>query len=308
MRHLIAWPILASSLAGCANGSLNFRPTMGSDAPEIGYEAQALVNELRLAYDEQATCGKSGVLPSYQNVHSESYRRLRGPDGKMPFACVRFKDPAPSMTPQHYYEVGLELSDIYCDDYFRRIADHKQKRQFGRSGVNDIGTAASAALGLATAGSIVTGGAGVAFGLADNLFRNYDAAFLVEPDLGKMLKLVQAAQTTYKASVDPSTLTTLFAAHRAVADYAQKCSYVGMASLLDHAIDAGTEAASIDDTMVKFQTARERQKTAIEESRATEAEKTAAAVERQKSAKDRTDVAAKSMKEPAPTGGDAPKP
>src|SRR4030095_8451940 len=104
----------------------------------------------------------------------------------------------------------LLLSDLYCDDYFRRIADHKQKRQFGRSTTNDIGTAASVALGLASAGSIVTGGAGAAFGLADNLFRNYDAAFVVEPNLGKMLRLVKTAQSATRSSFYPESFHSFF--------------------------------------------------------------------------------------------------
>jgi hypothetical protein len=234
---------LATALGGCTPSAMKFRPTMGADPSEIGFEAQALVNEMRQAYDEDLPC--TPIAPSFQNTAKESYQRLgTSPENKVKsFACVRFKNPNnPVLPPQRYYAAGLALSDIYCDDYFRRIAEHKQKRQFGRSTTNDVGTAASAGLGLASAGSILTGGIGAAFGLADNLFRNYDNAFVVEPNLGKMLKLIKTAQSTLKSSTQPDSFTNYFEAHRAVSEYAQLCSYVGMDALLDRAIESGTVA------------------------------------------------------------------
>ena len=239
--------ISAALLAGCSHNQVMFRPTMGADASEIGYEAQALVNEMRLAYDETA-CASAAIPPSYQNTQSEKYRRLhKSPSARAMLNCVRFRQPnEATITPKRYFESGILLSDIYCDDYFRRIALHKQTRQFGRSATNDIGTAASAALGLASAGSIATGGIGAAFGLADNLFRNYDAAFVVEPNLGKLLRLVKTAQSATRGSYAPETFQSFVEAQRAVADYAQNCSYVGMADLLDRAIEQGTQAAAND--------------------------------------------------------------
>ena len=278
----------AASLAACTNGLADFRPTMGADPSEIGYEAQALINEMRLAYDEtDAAC--MAISPSVQNVEKESYRRLRA-GGKTPAKvnCVKYKtaDSAP-ITPQRYFEAGLALSDLYCDDYFRRMSEHKQKRQFARSTTNDIGTAASAGLGLASAGSIITGGVGAAFGLADNLFRNYDAAFVVEPNLGKVMKLVKTAQTTYRGTVQAGSLTNFYDAHRAINEYAQKCSYTGMDALLDRAIEEGTQAASIEDSMASFQTAKERADLRIQQEKARIAEESLAAVKREKEAKEK---------------------
>jgi hypothetical protein len=229
------------SLSACANNLANFRPTMGADPAEIGYEAQALINEMRLAFDESDT-SCNVVAPSVQNVEKEGYRRLQ-----KAFGCVHFRSASdPAFAPQRYYQAGVALSDIYCDDYFQRIANHRQKRQFGRSATNDVGTAASAGLGLASAGSILTGGIGAAFGLADNLFRNYDAAFVVEPNLGKMLKLVKQSQANFLAANGASAVTDYFQALRLVNEYAQKCSYTGMGALLDRAIDAGSATASQD--------------------------------------------------------------
>lgn len=280
-------------LSACAQGALHYRPTMGADPSEIGYEAQALINEMRLAYVEQSGC--AAVVPSVQNTEKESYRRIKGSGG---FSCVRFAaEGEAKITPQRYYEAGTALSDIYCDDYFRRIAEHKQKRQFGRSTTNDVGTAASAGLGLASAGSILTGGIGAMFGLADNLFRNYDSAFVVEPNLGKMLKLIKTAQALHKSTVTPANLTSFFQAHRAVTDYAQQCSYVGMDALLDRAIETGTTSMTISDTITAFQNSSETIALKLQEHRTLTAERNLDLVRRERAAN--AGLAAKAGGEPA---------
>lgn len=286
----------ALALSACAHNPMGFRPTMGADPSEIGYEAQALINEMRLAYVEQPGCIK--VAPSVQNTEKESYRRIKG---NSEFDCVRFagENETKKITLQRYYEAGTALSDIYCDDYFRRIAEHKQKRQFGRSTTNDVGTAASAGLGLASAGSILTGGIGAMFGLADNLFRNYDSAFVVEPNLGKMLKLIKTAQASIKSTVQPDGFTSYFAAHRAVTEYAQQCSYVGMDALLDRAVEAGTEALTIEGSMVSFQTAKQRQAVTMEQEKARLEEAKLDALRRQRVARE----AAAAEANPPPIAG-----
>lgn len=219
---------------------------MGSDPAELGFEAQALINTMGTAYENEREC--KGIIPSRQNTDKEGYKRLAGHNATKSttdFSCIRFKRPGPAdLPPKDYYNAGIALSDIYCDDYFRRIAMSKQKRQFGRATTNDVGTAASAGLGLLSAGSLLTGGVGTLFGLSDNLFRNYDSAFVVEPNLGKMLNLVQSAQSAMRAGADSDSFTTYLEAHRAVSSYAQMCSYVGMDALLDRAIAAGTDIAA----------------------------------------------------------------
>lgn len=283
-KFVLMTSALAIALGGCAQNQIKFRPTMGADPSEVGYEAQALINEMRLAYVEDPGC--NAIAPSVQNTEKESYQRLRKStaDALKGFHCVRFRTPGNELLePQRYYEAGLALSDIYCDDYFRRIAEHKQKRQFGRSTTNDVGTAASAALGLASAGSVLTGGIGTAFGLADNLFRNYDSAFIVEPNLGKMLKLIKTAQSTLKSG-QPDSFRNYFEAHRAVTEYAQLCSYVGMDTLLDRAIESGTDAITIESSVAAFQTSKERQVLKREQEKARLAEETLEAVRRQRAA------------------------
>lgn len=247
---------LLAVLAGCTTSTKPFRPTMGSDQASLGIEAVALLNELQRAYtrDESACLGDFTAMPSLQNVQSESFRRLRAPgqsdrQAAQALRCITFKTDAGPGDFVRHLNAGEALADLYCDDYFRRIALHKQMRQFGRSTTNDIGTAASAALGLATAGSVATGGAGVLFGLLDGMYRNYDAAFVVEPDLGKVLKLVQTAQVAKREYFVANPPQSYPDANAAITSYAQLCSYAGMQNLLNVAIEAGSNRATITNAV-----------------------------------------------------------
>lgn len=275
-------------LSGCSSKSaLQFRPTMGSDRAAIGIEALGYLNNLQSAYEYGTGCLINSV-PSLQNVESEPFKRLKKPGESDESAlrrlgCLRLKDGTPTEAKRHL-DWGIALANIYCDDYFRRIAVRKQTRQFGRSTTNDVGTAASVGLGLAQAGSILTGGAGALFGLADGIFRNYDTAFVVEPDLGKMLKLVQTAQGTMSANFKTSPPETYAQANAAIASYAQLCSYSGMDNLLDEALEAGTTPETIEQAVARFQTTASGLKKSKQERVAESLESQIAGLERQKAA------------------------
>ncbi|WP_344709101.1 hypothetical protein [Sphingomonas humi] len=232
---------------------------MGGDQAALGYEALAYLNQMQMAYQDIGKNCSVGVLPSLQNVEMESFRRLKRDNETdrqaiARIGCVRLRTDGQAADFTRHLEAGLNLADLYCDDYFRRIAMHKQMRQFGRSTTNDVGTAASVGLGLAKAGSVLTGGAGALFGLADGLFRNYDNAFVVEPDLGKLLNLVRTAQNLMKASLRKTPPSSFLQANEGITAYAQICSYAGMDNLLNAAITEGSKPETIAETVKRFQT------------------------------------------------------
>lgn len=280
-------------LSGCSiNGPLQFRPTMGGDQAALGIESLVYLNELQRAYVTDTGCIMHS-LPSLQNVESESYRRLKKPgesdlETAARLGCVRFRtgNVGPGDFKTHL-NAGLGLADLYCDDYFRRITLRKQTRQFGRSTTNDVGTAASVGLGLASAGSVITGGAGALFGLADGIFRNYDAAFVVEPDLGKMLDLVKSAQGTMRESFKTSPPASFAEANAGITAYAQLCSYAGMDDLLNVALEAGSDPETIEEAVARFQTTATGLNRTKEEKDAAALEAQVSALERQKAARER---------------------
>ena len=288
----------AALLSGCSTSkSLQFRPTMGGDQAALGVEALAYLNELQRAYvvDTAGGCFMPSV-PSLQNAEAESFRRLKNPgesdvQAARRLGCVRFRtENVQTADYQRHLAAGLGLADLYCDDYFRRIAVRKQTRQFGRSTTNDAGTAASAALGLAKAGSIATGGAGVLFGLLDGIYRNYDSAFVVEPDLGKMLELVKTAQGAMRDNFRQNVPSSYADANSAITSYAQLCSYAGMDDLLNVALEAGATPETIEQAVTRFQTAGSRQRASSEARKAEELEAKLAALQRQRAAQQQIDA------------------
>lgn len=297
MFKTIAACAAALLVSACSTTSpLQFRPTMGGDQAALGMESVVYLNELQRAYIlDRGNCVLDAV-PSLQNAQSESFRRLKRPgesdaQAAKRLGCLRFRtsDVGQDDYTRHL-KAGLALADLYCDDYFRRIAVRKQTRQFGRSTTNDVGTAASAALGLATAGSVVTGGAGVLFGLLDGIYRNYDAAFVVEPDLGKMLDLVKTAQTQFRDNVTEAPPASFADANSAITAYAQLCSYAGMDELLNVALEAGSDPETIEQVVARFQTAGSRQESARETKKAEELEAKLQALQRQRAAQEQIDA------------------
>ena len=280
-------------LSGCStNGPLQFRPTMGGDQAALGIESLVYLNELQRAYVSDTDCVMN-ALPSLQSVESESFRRLKKPgesdlETAARLGCVRFnKKNVNADDFKAHLAAGLGLSDLYCDDYFRRITLRKQTRQFGRSTTNDVGTAASVGLGLASAGSVLTGGAGALFGLADGIFRNYDAAFVVEPDLGKMLDLVKSAQGEMRESFKEGPPASYAEANAGITAYAQLCSYAGMDDLLNTALEAGSNPETIEEAVARFQTTASGLNQTKEEKDAAALEAQVRALERQKALRDR---------------------
>jgi hypothetical protein len=150
-----------------------------------------------------------------------------------------------------YLDAGFTLSKMYCEAFFRDADESQRRRQFGRSTTNDVGTALSAVLGLASAGEGVVTGVATGFGLADGVWRNYDDAFLVSPDLSNVQALVESAMINDEQRTQASDFTmpeNYHQAQRLIIRHANHCSTLGMRSLLNgsasnqkKAIDQNTE-------------------------------------------------------------------
>ncbi len=145
-----------------------------------------------------------------------------------------------------YLDAGFALSDYYCDLFFRDADESQRRRRFGRAFTNDAGTAISTILGLANAGQNVVTGVAAGFGFGDNLWRNYDDAFVVAPDLSNVQALVSAAQDNFRGKtlgkdakgVDIELPKTYGKAQSVIMRYANLCSTLGMRALLSQSADA----------------------------------------------------------------------
>lgn len=240
----------ASLLTGCSN-MREFRPTMASDTPLVGIEGQIFQMEMASAFEEVTSdaakelCDK--VKTSLQERGSEQYLRYAAKDrrdGKYPLSgkCFKFSDSKDANAIDNYLKNGMALTDYYCDNFFERIAQRSASRQFLRGGINDVGAAISAILGLASASAGLTGGIGAGFGLADSGVNNYNQAFLVHADLPALQKLVRSAQKDIRTALfdgdaaNGSAPTTYPEAAIEIMRYANTCSFTGMRGLMSESM------------------------------------------------------------------------
>lgn len=135
---------------------------------------------------------------------------------------------------RRYLNAGFALSDIYCDEFFRDAEESQRRRRYGRAITNDVGTAITTILGLANAGQDLVTGAAAGFGFGDSLWRNYDEAFVVSPDLSNVRSLVLAAQDVFRKRTYEQELPGDYSsAQSVILRYANQCSTLGMQSLLN---------------------------------------------------------------------------
>lgn len=141
-------------------------------------------------------------------------------------------------TKREYIAAGFALSDIYCETYFKLADEAERRRRFARGVTNDAGTAISTILGLANAGENVVTGIAAGFGLVDGVFRNYNEAFVIGPDLANVRLLVLAAQDNYRKQTlgkDTNVPKDFGTSQSAILRYANHCTTLGMQALLNKA-------------------------------------------------------------------------
>lgn len=314
--------------SACTSTRPLFTATMEADPSELGPEGIALLNTLSLAYTKQPPLQKTAAgddipstqlcrhtLPSYQERGKYSYRRhdkrVAGDQAAQQFECLYLVSNPVQGDVDRHIRAGIALSDLYCDTYFRRISRRWNERMFARNTTNDVGTAVSAALGLFNAGSVATGAAGAAFGLADATFRNYDNVFVVSPDLPNIQNLVRAEQTKVRERITTSMPGNYYDAQRMIIEYANLCSYTGMKGLLNESVDMAVNQRRPDailGSIADAQTTKERNERLVAERRAQEREAQAAAVARENKAKKEIEAAKGEEDDAEPDGAEPGQP
>ncbi|HEU0095012.1 MAG TPA: hypothetical protein VFQ52_01060 [Rhizomicrobium sp.] len=268
-RHsgiLMLGSLAGLSLGGCTSQKLGpSLGTMKNPAPIYGQprgiDPQDKVNLLILAnYNvlREAVAGAQGNVTIVDLPAAETDTAKK--TGEEPGDTATKIVPTPKM--DRYLTAGFALSDIYCDQFFRDAEESQRRRKFGRAVTNDTGTAITTILGLANAGQNIVTGVAAGFGLGDNLWRNYDEAFVVSPDLANVRSLVLAAQDNFRErtlgekQVRPKTYST---AQSVILRYANQCSTLGMRLLLDQS--ATQQRTKLTEDTESLKPAKEDKKT-----------------------------------------------
>jgi hypothetical protein len=193
--------------------------------------------------DEQARSSKTGGRESRVNPFVQAnYDILKSAmtDGKLNDVKLGKDGKADPLPMRKYLGAGFALSDYYCEEFFRQADESQRRRHFGRGLTNDAGTAIATILGLANAGQGVVTGVAAGFGFGDNVWRGYDDAFVVSPDLATVRSLVMAAQDDLREKTlgTNATLPTGYGkAQSVIMRYANVCSTLGIQALLNQSAD-----------------------------------------------------------------------
>jgi hypothetical protein len=206
MRNVIIL-IMGSLLSSCsAMGGL--RTDLSASTIPTPDTERALINNLMKAFDKS---GPENTLAFRRNPSADDI--------------------------EEYVQSGFTLTDIYCDEFFRRTNLSYRKRKFGRGATNDVGTVVASVLGLSNVGPKVIAGVATGFGLADSTWRNYDESFIVSPEIDVVRSLVLSAQDQFRRETFDNMPDNYMSARSAVIRYAGLCSFLGMQALMNQSVD-----------------------------------------------------------------------
>lgn len=147
-----------------------------------------------------------------------------------------------------FLESGMAYADLECTYYFTRLDYTHAQRDFAQKETTLVGGLTTALLGLADAGSAVTGGAGAAFGFTSSSFDTYNSAFLASDDVGLLQQLVSSVQNNDKIEILrrvtnsdsgaswPDRIDTLDLAVSDLNVYISRCTPIGIRNLLKESI------------------------------------------------------------------------
>ena len=177
-----------------------------------------------------ATGKKIGGEPSIVSINGQFRTALLAASG----------DPTAGAKAKAYLDAGVTVADLYCDRFFRTLAERKADNDAARGAFNIADGVTSAVLGLADASTNAVAGASVGFSAIEALFENIDANYLVSPEIAAVEALVFDARATLREDI----LTThppagYYEAERSLRSYAALCSFNGVKRLVSEAVANG---------------------------------------------------------------------
>lgn len=225
--------LIGSSVAGCS-----FIQRARTDIQPLETQTDVHISELAQG---SPTAADSDVL-----VHTAGRFRT-----KLKVASGSGATPAQV---KEYLDTGITVVNLYCREFFKQISVSAAHRGYLRSEVNDIGGFLSAVLGLSDAGSKATGATGALFSLLDASVENYDASYMVSPDIPTIERLVIRSQATFASALLADAKQYSYPqAERALADYANTCTFNGIKSLANESVNAAKVTVETGGSTLKIE-------------------------------------------------------
>ena len=241
----------------------------------------ARINKIHYILPIIVSCGGCSFFPSLQTPYNDRNPLVDGPiEVSSPRKNIpllssqgyRFSEAyaVASTDPKQenlrkFIESGMTYTDLQCSDYFSRIDWTRAQRDYTQKQTTLAGSLTTAMLGLADAGSAVTGAAGSAFGFTSSSFDAYNTAFLASTDIGLLQELVASAQAkdkktllkrvTAASGAWPDRIDSLDLAVSDLNTYIGRCTPTGIRNLLKASIQEKTKQQIEDAVSAKVDSA-----------------------------------------------------
>lgn len=130
---------------------------------------------------------------------------------------------------------GIALSDRLCANWFQELSQNQAKLDFFRSGISDVGSLAAAIMGLTRTASPAIGGVAAVTGFGQSLVSDYEANFIVAPDVGTVQQLVETLRAQNAQLMVAEELTYEDALRKLIA-YDNSCSHAAVKRIVNQSM------------------------------------------------------------------------
>ena len=230
LRHVVA-AIMVVLLCGCdtALERLIFRPDLTGpplDPSSMDHDAYAdQETRMLLAFARSA------------GLEVPTTATATAPGGRPPQQSVQFLNRLTSDQWQLVTDAGMNRLDLVCEEYTAAIFRFARDQRTFVSLLNDLQTALTVALGLATAGTDLATGLIAGFGLAEGAVNSLASGVLFAMGEARVRALVEEEQRAYRLSLTRVTFRSRPQVVRALLDYHHICLPQAIEARILNAVD-----------------------------------------------------------------------
>jgi len=243
-----------------------------SNSPEnkTGDSAQAKSNKNKENGDEDKENGDEKPLSQKRREYLLEQHRVPDYTRHVPTefeksAGSAISDPTNDIKAARFLDHGMALTNLMCADFFFRLSQERQERNYRRDYFSNLNTAFSALLNLTKSSNLATGAVGALFGGIDADYQSVDRHYVAAADIPAAEALVRRALSEQAKENSNLTRLSYSRAENRLIQYASTCSFNGIKSLINQSVMSGrvsvdTSGAAVVDGESQSTTNHERAK------------------------------------------------
>jgi tetratricopeptide (TPR) repeat protein len=155
-------------------------------------------------------------------------------------------DPTKGDKAEKFLDHGMALTNLMCADFFFRLSQERQERNYRRDYFSNANTLFSTLLNLTKSSNLATGAVGALFGGIDADYQSVDRHYVAAADIPAAEALVRRALAEQARENSNLTSLTYSRAENRLIQYASTCSFNGIKSLINQSVLYGR--VSVDES------------------------------------------------------------